>query len=76
MRWEGPLPGDRRPSRKPKPITVTLVPLPRQPGRFEGLLFGPSVNGYYRVAATVSHPEAGTAAAEELIAVDDMPPAS
>lgn len=75
MRWEAPLPGDRRPSRKPKPITVTLVPLPKQPGHFEGLLYGPPVNGFYRVVAHVSHPEAGTALAEELIAIDDMPPA-
>jgi hypothetical protein len=45
----------------------------RAPGRFEGLLYGPAVNGYYHLTALVSHPDAGSAQAEELIAVETTP---
>jgi hypothetical protein len=72
LKWDDALPGDRRPSHKPKPISVQLVPLPNEPGRYEGLLYGPAVNGFYRVTARVSHPQARSAAAEELVAIETL----
>ncbi|MCS6847842.1 MAG: hypothetical protein RMN52_09025 [Anaerolineae bacterium] len=70
MAWERPLPGDPPPEAVPSDIAIKLVPLAREPGLHEGLLYGPSVNGYYRLIARVEHPEAGAAQAEELIAVE------
>ncbi|MFC1464926.1 MAG: esterase/lipase family protein [Candidatus Brachytrichaceae bacterium NZ_4S206] len=70
MSWERPLPGDPPPDAIPTDIAIKLVPLAREPGLHEGLLYGPSVNGYYRLVARVEHPEAGAAQAEELIAVE------
>lgn len=70
MSWERPLLGDPPPEALPPDIAIKLVPLAREPGLHEGLLYGPSVNGYYRLVARVEHPEAGPAQAEELIAVE------
>jgi pimeloyl-ACP methyl ester carboxylesterase len=72
MAWDRPLPGDPPPAQPPAPITVKMVPMQRTPGKFEGLLYGPAVNGYYRLTAQVSHPDAGNAQAEELIAVETV----
>jgi hypothetical protein len=70
MRWAAPLPGDSPPGRAPDDVTVNLVPLPKSPGTYEGLLYGPATDGFYRVIAQVEHPDAGTATVEELVAVE------
>jgi pimeloyl-ACP methyl ester carboxylesterase len=70
--YDRPLPGDPTPQIVPEPITVKLVPMARAPGKFEGLLYGPSVDGYYRLTAQAQHPDAGLATAEELIAVETV----
>jgi pimeloyl-ACP methyl ester carboxylesterase len=70
MTYDRPLPGDPPPAALPALQVVKLFSLPKQPGHFEGLMYGPAVNGYYRLAAVVDHPEAGLATTEELIAVE------
>ena len=39
------------PAALPNDLSVKLVPLPRKPGAFEGLLYGPAVNDDYRLIA-------------------------
>jgi pimeloyl-ACP methyl ester carboxylesterase len=68
--FDRPLPGDPPPADRPRGQAVRLVSLATRPGKFEGLMYGPAVNGYYRLIATVDHPQAGVATTEELIAVE------
>ena len=68
--FDRPLPGDPPPAAMPSDQVVKLVSLPKDAGKYEGLMYGPAINGYYRLIATVDHPEAGAATAEELIAVE------
>ena len=51
IHWDRPLPGDAMPAALPNDLSVKLVPLPRKPGAFEGLLYGPAVNDDYRLIA-------------------------
>lgn len=70
MKFDRPLPGDPPPASTPADQIVKLVSLQKDAGKFEGLMYGPAVNGYYRLIATVEHPDNGVATAEELIAVE------
>jgi pimeloyl-ACP methyl ester carboxylesterase len=70
MEYDRPLPGDPPPANMPSSQVVKLVSLPKSPGKFEGLMYGPAVNGYYRLVATVDHHEAGFATTDELIAIE------
>jgi pimeloyl-ACP methyl ester carboxylesterase len=70
IQWDRPLPGDVVPADLPAPLQVKLVSVANRADAYEGLLFGPAVNGYYRLTAEANHPELGRAVAEELIAVE------
>lgn len=70
MTYDRPLPGDPSPEALPPDQVVKLIALQKDPGKFEGLMYGPAVNGYYRLIATVDQAEAGLAVAEELIAIE------
>ncbi len=74
LHWDRPLPGDPLPTTTPDDVTVKLVSLPRKPGSFEGLLYGPSQNGYYRLSAHASDKDLGEATAEEIIVVETLQP--
>jgi hypothetical protein len=70
MIYDRPLPGDPPPAEIPVPQVVMLFSLPKDAGKYEGLMYGPAVNGYYRLIAMVDHAEAGLAATDELIAIE------
>ena len=68
--WEGPLPGAAG-AEPPEALPAGRLDPAGAPGRWEGTLSAPEVEGYYRLQATVNVPGETPAVLEELIAVEE-----
>lgn len=71
--WRQALPGLAEPVQQPAPIQIELNERPDQPGRYEGALEAPLLEGYYQIQARIAIPGQRSIALEELIAVEGMP---
>ncbi len=73
LEWRQRLPGSRRVKKAQRLPSVTLRPAPQTPGRYEGHLRAPTIEGYYQLVASVRVPRQKQIDLQELIAVENLP---